>query len=334
MRIFILFIFILTFSFSEEKLIISKIENLKTSYFNNQVVHLKLNTIIAKGNEINVSIPNAVIKTKTDDNTTFYTDIYFLLKDEFPIVKISLLENYIVIDEMNLTLDSKINSLTPPLNFSNVIANELKIKNISSSIYDDNSNLLSLEIEANESNLEEFSIKISKEQEIEYNNDFINSKVLYYAIIPNIINQVDFSYFNLKEKKYINKIVKINPKNEKISTQSDINPTDNNYLIFINISIASLIFLWLVLFYFRRKWMYLVLIILAVLSLIFFNLPNKEMVLKEKALVHILPTPQSTIFLIVGIDTKVEILDSKNGYKKIMINSQVGWVKDKYVTKN
>jgi len=159
MRILLFLILFLTSSFSQEKLIISQIENLKDAYFKNQVVHLKLHTIIAKGNEINISLPEAIIKTQTDDNSTFQSDVYFLLKDEFPTIKVSLLDNNLTIDEMNLSINSNINSLTPPLNFSNVIANNLKISSITSSIYDDDNNILSLEIEGNCSNLKDFSIK-------------------------------------------------------------------------------------------------------------------------------------------------------------------------------
>jgi hypothetical protein len=333
MRIIIFFIFI-SFSFANEKFIISKVENLNNNYINNQVVHIKLNTLIAKGTDINITVPNSIITTRTEDNVTFYSDISFILKDKFPEITISLLDNQLLLDELNISINSNISSLNPPLNFSNIIASNFKILNITSSVYDDNNNLLALEIEANNSNLDMFSLKNSKEEEIEYNNDFLNSKITYYGIFHNREKKIEFSYYNILEKKYITNYIMIDPKIEKISTQSDINPTNDNYIFLITLSIAALIILWLILFYFRRKWVYIVLIILAILSITFINFPKQEVVLKNGAFIHILPTQQSTIFLVIGIDTKVKVLDSSNGYYKVILNNQVGWVKDKYVQIN
>lgn len=335
MRIILFLVFILTFSMADdEKFMISKIENLQNSYFKNQIVHLKLNTIIAKGNDINISVPNAIIKTTTDDNSTFHTDLYFHLKDRFPMITISILDNNQSIGEENLTINSSINNLTPPLNFSNVIADKFNISNISSSLYDDSNNLVSLNIEANQSNLEDFSINAFKDGEVKYSGNMLSSKISYYLIVPNSIKEVEFSYFNLEQNRYITKYIKIHPKIERISTQTDINPKDHNYLLLINVLMLVIVLLWLILFYVKRKKIYLILIFISVLALVFFNWPKKKVELMEGAKIHILPTPQSTVFFVLGINTKLEVLNSREGYDKVMINNQVGWVKDKYVNEN
>jgi hypothetical protein len=67
---------------------------------------------------------------------------------------------------------------------------------------------------------------------------------------------------------------------------------------------------------------------LAIGSLIFFNLPKKEITLKSGKQIHILPFKQSTVFMTTEIPTKVTVLNRKGGYIKIEINNKIGWVKD------
>jgi hypothetical protein len=66
-----------------------------------------------------------------------------------------------------------------------------------------------------------------------------------------------------------------------------------------------------------------------VISIIYF-LPNSTGIVKKDSFVYILPTKNSTIFFKLENDQKVEILEKKNGFIKILgkENDFIGWIKE------
>ncbi len=67
-------------------------------------------------------------------------------------------------------------------------------------------------------------------------------------------------------------------------------------------------------------------------------MPNKHAVLKNNTMIYILPTNKSTIFYQLDNFKKVEILNKKNEFIKVMFNNNsnkvIGWVKEDSFVKN
>jgi len=313
-----LIIFFAIFLFADEKLIISQFQNLKPFYYKNQFVNLKLKSIVAEGN-LSITSNNVTIATKTDDNITYYSDINFTLNDKFPILKLTLNDGNVTYEE-NLTINSQIQNLNAPTNFCGVLSNDFKLKNPMLINYDDKFNILSFDIEGN-GNLKDFHLGFDKEKLVPKSK----TEFSYSALVPINKNNFNIVYFNLNNFKTIPLTLHI--KDEKISTQTDIKPMDKSKIYIIDSLLGGVLVLFIALYWYRKKVIYMILIVLAIASLVFFNYPKPTIVLTKGEKIQILPFKNSTVFMVVGIDTKVKVLNEKNGYKKILFNNKIGWVK-------
>jgi hypothetical protein len=228
------------------------------------------------------------------------------------------------IDELNVTPSSKIKYLHPPKQFCGILANELNVTDKILTNYDENYNILYLNI-FSDGNTEDFSLGFVDEKL--YKVDSKNIFYSYSALVP--INKRDFfiNYFDLRTQTYKTIKFSLSPKNDEISTQTDIKPMAKSRLYLINSILATIAVLFVVLYFYRKKVIYIVLLLLVIGVIVFLNLPKEQIVLKEGTKVHILPFEKSTTFMIIGIDTKVNVLATQGKYKKIEFNGHIGWVK-------
>ena len=323
----IILIFLAVFLFANEKLLIAKFSNLKPYYYNNQIVELHLNIISAKDGKIELFDDYNRSYEVRDDNG-YFSDIIFKLEDKFPIFTIKLSEENKTLDKIDLRIDSQIKYLHPPKGFCGVLAKDIKITDMILANYDENSNIVYWTITTKNGNTEDFKLGLKNERLyfLDKNNSY--SSYSYSAIVPINKRNFKFNYFNLEKEKYIPMSFSIKLKNETISTQTDIKPMTKSNIYLIDTLLGIITLLWIVLFIYRRKIIYIILIIISILILLFFNFPKKEIILQEGTQLHVLPFKQSTIFLVLGMDTKVKVLKEKNGYKKIEFNKYIGWIKD------
>ena len=130
---------------------------------------------------------------------------------------------------------------------------------------------------------------------------------------------------------------------ELVSTQSDLNPKAS-YTLFKLVVIGAFIALFLGLFLWRgyKIFLFVVALLCGVLiySLVFNNIYG---VLKSGAAVSILPMKDSTIVRIIESDTPVQIVGERKMdlqgqevllYKVLIGDSQIGWVRSEYVSKD
>ena len=325
MRIILLFFILMIDLFGKEQLIIANFENLNSYYYNNQIVHFKLK--ILTGVNGNLSLKDDINRSYSiqDMNGTYISNIVFQLKDRFPTFIIDL-NNSGVLEELNITPKSKVKILHSPKNFCGVLGSKLTITDMMLTNYDKHYNILYFNL-SSDGNIKDFKLNFTDEklfQNIENNSSIYG----YSALVP--LNQTDFNikYFDLKSERYKTISFSLSLKNDTVSTQTDIRPMAKSNILIIDSVLAVIMILWAVLFYYRRKKIYIILILLVVLSLVFLNLPKKEIYLQEGTKIHILPFEKSTIFLVLEIGEKVKILDIQNGYKKIELHKHIGWVKD------
>jgi hypothetical protein len=325
-KIIILFLFI--FSFANEHLILSKFQDIQQFYYNHQIVHLKLKTISAQNGDIVVSSDYPIeVNTSTDDNITYFSNISFELNNTFPEFNVFLENNGINLDEINININSKIRNLTPPKNFCGVLAKEVKVKNPVLSDYNSSDNILYFDISFNDANTNDFVFYKKVDFTLKDKNGS-NSIYSYSAIVPKTKNSFLINYFNILDNRYENIPINVKLSNEKVSTQVDLNPINKTRIYIINAILGGVVLLWLLLYYYKRKLIYIILIILAIIPIIFLNWPKQEIILEKGEKVHILPFRNSTVFMVLTTPTKVKVINKKNGYKEILFNNKIGWVKD------
>jgi len=250
-----------------------------------------------------------------------------------------VLPKAVVKDSLTFTIPSKrvrANILNPPDNFCNVLAKDLNVMNFESVQYSKNKNLVVMKIVTHLGNLEDFSLRDSLKEEVKsIKRDFPKTQIIYYTILPNTLHKLTFSYFNLKKKEFETKSFKIRVKDESVSTQSDIKPSqDKNrkikMAIFIGLGIVLLAGALL------KKSFFTALLALASLGYgLYMLMPMKKVCVKEGAKILILPTQKSTVFKINTNKRVYEELGRANGYVKIKLSKEkIGWIKDEDSCKN
>jgi len=213
--------------------------------------------------------------------------------------------------------------------YSNVIASSLEVSSITTKQYTNDELLTVIVINAKDSNLEEFylsSYNIQQREDVSWDEDI---QSLYYSvIIPKHEKSIKFEYYNSIEDKFVFIDTPINLKEDLVSTQTDLNPYENDMMYYKKITLAVIVLFFMMMYYFRRKFLYLFMGILFMTFLIILMIPNEKMIIKENTKVYILPTKNSTIYKTVEIKQEVEILvENENFLKVLFTNGNLGWIK-------
>ena len=226
--------------------------------------------------------------------------------------------------------------LNPPDNFCAVLAASLKILDHESVQYSKNDNLIVMKLQGELANLEDFTLPYAKKEGLkEKNLSFPSSTIIYYAIVPNSLDRVSFSYFDTKNNEFRTLFVPIVVKDESVSTQSDIRPSEDK-----NKKVKILLFalaggVLILLFILKRSIAALIFGIGFLLYAGYLMIPMKKVCVKPGSRIYILPTRQSTVFEKNARRKIYEELNRVNGYVKIKLSDKkVGWVKDEDTCKD
>ena len=214
--------------------------------------------------------------------------------------------------------------------FSGVIADSMEIINHSEKVYDDKSNIVLLELNATNSNLDDFKIPYAKKSGIdEFKDSGESQKIFGFALIPNSLEIFKFNYFNPKSNRYELKSFNINLKDQSVSTQTDLNPTKNKFAFYKSMFLLGLGVLFLLLFLKSKSLLTLFFALFLLGFTAYLNIPMKTVLLKKGTGLKILPTFNSTVFYIVPKDTKANVAYEREGYYKVILeNQKIGWVKN------
>ena len=214
--------------------------------------------------------------------------------------------------------------------FSRVIAKSFKVLSHSEKKYDDNHNIVLMELNASLSNLGDFKIPYARKSGVdEYIDKGEIQKAYVYAIIDNRAKNFKFRYFNSKTNHYKMISFDIVLKDQTLSTQTELNPQKNKYKIYKTIALLIVTFI-IFLIAVKKRSIVLSLIMIALLVYIaYINLPFKAIMLKKGVGLKILPTQNSTIFYIVPYDLKATVVYENKKYYKIILpdGKHIGWVK-------
>ena len=223
--------------------------------------------------------------------------------------------------------------------FSLVIANELKVNAHKTKQYNNDELITILDLEGYESNLEDFMLEGINEQGISSITDnYPEQNILYYLVIPVHKKKIEFNYYNTQENRLVKMTIPVVLENELVSTQTDLNPNKSDFLLYKKIALGVIVALFLILYIWKRNYLYLILSLLALVFLLMYMMPNQTKTLKANSNIYILPTKNSTIFRKTNKDYNVEVSIQKAGFVKVIFyvgsNSMIGWVKEEDLVKN
>ncbi len=227
-------------------------------------------------------------------------------------------------------------SLNPKNDFSNIIANSFEIVEYKTTSYDATHNIVVFVATAQNCDISVLKLNGVYKQGIEsITNSFTDAKITYYAIIDKKIQTLSFSYFNLVKNKFLFSNIPIIVNDDSVTTQSDLKPKDqSNEIIKMGASavvafIAFIIILW------RRKYIYLVFILLPLAYILSIALPSKEVCIKEGSAIYLLPMSNGTIFEQAPQEYHLQKEAEVKGWTKVQLQDQkIGWVKNEDLCSN
>jgi len=237
-------------------------------------------------------------------------------------------------EEYNSTIISgkKLNviALNPKRNFSNIIANQLVLVDYKTTSYDNRHNIVVFVLAAQNADLKTIHFENVFKQGIEsLEEDYENPKVTYFVVIDKRKENFTFSYFNLLKNQFVNLNIPIVVIDDSVTTQSDLKPHDQSHDRIKMYIAASIALIGILLLVWRRKYVYLVLVIFPAAYIAYLAIPQKEICIKKGSQIHLLPVENGTIFE----TTKTKLLLQKEGSVKHFIkvklqNNKIGWVKN------
>jgi len=289
--------------------------------FDNSKSNLELLTQDIVWNNINDNLYETTLKFKVLKDSVLLPSIEIhLLDDENELIDKSKIKNEKIIFQ-KIAINQKL--------YSNVIAQDLVINSIKTKQYTNTELIHMLAITGTASNLEEFYISKYENQEVKVLDSNGDTQIMYYSIrTPRGEKSIHFSYYNTLEHRFINKRVIISIQEDLVSTQTDLNPYENDMMIYKRLAVAMVVLCFLMIYYFKREIFYLFFTVVFMTLLIYMMYPNDKMVLENNTKVYILPTPNSTIFSILNKNEEVEILIDNGKYKKVLFkNKNIGWIK-------
>jgi hypothetical protein len=287
-------------------------------------------------NSSNVTILNANSTWRKVSNDTYENSYYFKAKSSnfrLPNINVKLQVNGSVLDESELSSPSiRYSDIgTGDTRFSGVMADKFILKAYKTKQYNNKEALTIIDIDAQNSNLEDFKLQGITEQGVSaIKEEDGKQNLVFYFVTPIYEKKVVFTYYNLATRSFKDIKIPLILQNELVSTQTDLNPNDSTFERYKKIFAIVVFALFLILFVIKRNKILMILAVITFVIALLYNLPNSKGIVKKDSYVYILPTKNSTIFFKVDNNQKVEILQRKNGFIKVLglDNDFIGWIKE------
>jgi len=221
-------------------------------------------------------------------------------------------------------------TLNPKSDFSGIIADEFVLQEFKTTSYDTTHNIVVFVATAKNTKIDMLHFSNVYKQGIESLEDsYFDSKITYYVVIDKKLENFSFSYFNLEKNKYLKLSIPIIVDDDSVVAQSDLKPKDQSKeQLKINIAaavafVAFLFILW------RKKYIYLVFILIPLVYIAYMLVPQKDVCIKAEANIYLLPVSNGTIFE----TTQTQQFLPKEGFVENFVkvklkNEKIGWVKN------
>lgn len=265
----------------------------------------------------------------------YYDTFYFLTTQnqaKLPDITASVVTDPQVEYKQTTLLGSDLNVITlnPQKDFSNIIADSFEVIDYRTTSYDNKNNIIVFVATALNCNIKALNLNNTLKQGIEsITESYLDSKITYYAVIDKNIQNFSFSYFNLTKNKFMQISVPIVVDDDSVTTQSDLSPKNQSHEI-IKIGVASSIILFGVIFIFwRKKYIYLIFILIPLVYIAFMLIPSKEVCINAGSNIYLLPVYNGTVFETTQTQTKLRKEGSVKEFTKVKLqNEKIGWVRD------
>src|SRR5574344_1882510 len=331
-KVSILFLIFVTFCsinlFAAKNLYLSYTKT-PTNIYKNQKFEIKIEAMITTSNFTNISTKFVNSSNIEVLNTNF----------SLPLFEISLLNSNELIDQSTLEpLQLKISNIGKADDrYSNIVAENIILKAYKTKQYNNDNALTIIDLDAVNSNLSDFSLKNIEEQGVSSIKEWENiENLVYYFVTPIFQKNLIFTYFNTTTNSFKEVKVPLILQNELVSTQTDLNPNDSTFEKYKKIA-AIIVFVIFLLIYIWKRWkIVLFFTFISLIVAIIYNLPNQKSVIKTDSYIYILPTKNSTVFFKTQKDERVEALEKRENFVKVLgVDSDfIGWVKEESFEKN
>ena len=284
-----------------------------------------------EGNKIPVLKRPVIIRNGSKTFFTFYfktTEILF----KIPKVTITVSGKKEILKGVKIP----VRELPKRDNFSGVIASGLKIKNHQVSVFDENTNLIAISIEAHDANLEDIYVPSALKDGVE-NAKRTGSKmeIHYYIVLPSEQTSLTFSYFDTIKQTFVNKFIPIKVHDGSVAAQTDLNPKDDSFETLKKYVLIALAILFLLLFLWKRDFFYLILSVISAAILLTFYTALTKVCIKEGSPLYIVPSSNSTTSIHIDRRFTTAKLAERNEFVKVEYkNGIVGWIKHEDLCKN
>lgn len=333
------------------KIIYLSYDNVPQRVINGEIFAVTIKSLSTKPayQEISFSFENGNGINLIDDNSNhiktgkyFYDTFYFqavknnaVLPDFIATVSTS---NGLVYPTSTILNGQPLNVITlnPKNEYSNIIADSFDITNYKVTSYDKNFNIILFTATATMSDLGKIHINNVAKQGIEsLDNSYINPKITYYAIIKKNVENFTFTYFNLQEQKFKKISLPIIVDDDRVTTQSDLKPKDQQFSKIKVIAATVMLLLLLALIMWKKRYFYLVLLIIPIAYIAYVMKPSDIICVKAGSNIYLLPLKNGTIFEQTVVEENLEVEGTTDGYKKVKLNdNKIGWVRDEDICSN
>ncbi|WP_291951752.1 hypothetical protein [Campylobacter sp.] len=322
----------------QQKVYVDEIFPIDLEVITSTNLNFDLNISFEKSDDMLWINPNPIWQQKAN---SYSTTLWFQAKSlnaTLDKIIIWLSRNDKIIQNSSLIIKPiNLEKIEAPVNkYSHIVASNLKVKQVRANNFDNETMILFIELIGENTNLEGFEIKSISKQGVEaIKGNFSKQSAFYYAILDKNKSKFDFSYFNTTKKELQEFSLKIELKEDSISTQSDLNPKTNNFNFYKQIILWSFCFIFAIWFIFKKSYIALGLAILTLIASFLSHHSIYKTFLKAQSKIQILPTLNSTYFYSGEQIQEVEVLDKREHYRKILLNNgKIGWVKNEDLAKN
>jgi hypothetical protein len=285
--------------------------------------------------------PLNTIPYRDQDSKYFHDTFYFLTTSS----EVSLPDFTATLHDYNSTIykdttllgeELRVVTLNPKEDFSNIIADSFELVEYKTTTYDDEHNIVIFVATAQNCDISSFKLQNVYKQGIESMTESnFDSKIVYFAVINKKIENFSFSYFNLENNKFTLINIPIVVIEDSVTTQTDLKPKNqshNRLKIIIASAIALIGFLFIL---WRKKYIYLVFIVIPLVYIGYIAIPSKEVCVKMGSEIYLLPMHNGTIFERAASVYHLQKEGSVKGFIKVKLqNEKIGWVKNEDICKN
>ena len=220
--------------------------------------------------------------------------------------------------------------------FCGLIAADCKLLSSQISLFDANTTLVSITFQAHGANPEAIHIPHAIEEGLEsIDRTQAKATVEYYFVIPSKRKKITLSYYNTIQRRFISTTIATDYRNRPVAAQVELNPRVSPFDRLKKYGSIALILFLVVMLWWQREWLYLILLHIMILVMYFVYQPRAMLCIREGSPLYILPTHNSRTSTTLSEQWNTRSLDERGTYYKIKYhNGIIGWIRHEDLCQN